>query len=114
MPDLESEQYWQAMINQGLTKFFLLKALRDESLYGYVIPQKIYDLSWETCKPTQGTLYPALAQLEKDGYLTVHVTKYKGRERKIYQITEKGKGAFRSAAKTYGQMIPLLNKAIVL
>lgn len=114
MPDLESERYWQQMINQGLIKFFLLKALRDESLYGYVLTKKIYDLSWEACKPTQGTLYPALGQLERDGYLTVHVTKYKGRERKIYQITEKGKSAFRTAAKTYGQVIPLLNKAIVL
>ena len=114
MADLESEHYWQQMINQGLVKFFLLKALREEPLYGYVLTKKIEDLSWGTCKPTQGTLYPALAQMQKDNYVTVHATKYHGRERKIYQITEKGKAAFRSAAKTYGEMIPLLNKAIVL
>lgn len=114
MPNLETPDYWSKMINQGLIKFFLLKALREESLYGYVLTDKIDDLSWGACKPTQGTLYPALAQLERDAYLTVHVTKYKGRNRKIYQITEKGKTAFRTAAKAYGEIIPLLNKAIVL
>lgn len=114
MPDLESAEYWQKMINQGLIRFFLLKALRDESMYGYVLTSKIEDISWGACKPTQGTLYPALGQLEREGYLTVHETKYKGRNRKIYQITEKGKSAFRSAAKAYGEIIPLLNKAIVL
>ncbi len=114
MPDLESEIYWHKMINQGMIKFFLLKALRDEALYGYVLTAKIEELSWGACKPTQGTLYPALNQLQKDGYLTVHVTEYHGRERKVYQITPKGKQAFRSAAKAYGEVIPLLNKAIVL
>lgn len=114
MPNLESPEYWQKMINQGLIKFFLLKSLREEALYGYVLTKRIEELSWGACRPTQGTLYPALAQLEKEGYLTVHVTKYKGRERKIYLITEKGKTAFRTAAKTYGEIIPLLNKAIVL
>ncbi len=114
LPDLESDEYWQKMINQGLIRFFLLKALRDESTYGYVLSKRIEEISWGACKPTQGTLYPALGQLERDSYLTVHATKYKGRERKIYQITEKGKHAFRAAAKNYGQAIPLLNKAIVL
>ena len=114
MPDLETNDYWQKMINQGLIKFFLLKALREEGLYGYVLTKRIEELSWGVCKPTQGTLYPALNQLEKDGYLTVHSTKYHGRERKVYQITIKGKQAFRIAAKAYGEIIPLLNKAIVL
>lgn len=114
MPDLESAFYWQKMINQGLIRFFLLKALRDEPLYGYILTKKIEEISWGACKPTQGTLYPALNQLEKEGYLTVHTTKYQGRERKIYQITAKGKTAFRSAARAYGEIIPLLNKAIVL
>ncbi len=114
MPDLESDDYWHKMINQGLIRFFLLKALRDEPMYGYILTKKIEELSWGACKPTQGTLYPALNQLQKDGYLTVHTTKYNGRERKVYQITPKGKTAFRFAAKSYGEIIPLLNKAIVL
>jgi len=114
MPDLESEDYWQKMINQGLIRFFLLKALREEALYGYVLSKKIEELSWGACRPTQGTLYPALQQLHKEGYLMVHATKYNGRERKVYSITPKGKQAFRFAAKAYGEIIPLLNKAIVL
>ncbi|MFA6081823.1 MAG: PadR family transcriptional regulator [Patescibacteria group bacterium] len=114
MPDLESPDYWQKLINQGLIRFFLLKALKDEALYGYVISQKIDDLSWGACKPTEGTLYPALNQLQKEGYVTVHGTIFKGRERKVYQITPKGKSAFRIAAKTYGEIMPLINKAIVL
>ncbi len=114
MIDLESEDYWKKMINQGMIKFFLFKALRDEPTYGYVISKKIEELSWGACKPTQGTLYPALSQLQRDGYLTMHTTKYRGRERKIYQITEKGKRAFRTAARTYGETMPMLSKAVVL
>ncbi|MGN0519337.1 MAG: PadR family transcriptional regulator, partial [Candidatus Fimenecus sp.] len=39
---------------------------------------------------TEGTLYPILHALEKDGYLESYWQEFDGRNRKYYHITRKG------------------------
>jgi len=113
--DLTSEGYWRKLINQGLIRFFLLKALyKDKESYGYKIVKRIEELSDGTCRPTESTIYPALEQLAKDGYAQVKEISAGARIRKVYVLTEKGRTAHRSAAKSYGEIIPLLRDAIML
>jgi len=113
--DLTSEGYWRKLINQGLIKFFLLKTLyKDKESYGYRIVKRIEELSEGTCRPTESTIYPALDHLLKDGYATVREISAGSRTRKIYCLNEKGRHAYRSAAKSYGEIIPLLREAIML
>ena len=113
--DLTSEGYWRKLINQGLIKFFLLKVLyKDKESYGYKIVKRIEELSEGTCRPTESTIYPALDQLARDGYALVHEISTGSRTRKIYILTDKGRQAYRSAAKSYGEIIPLLREAIML
>lgn len=113
--DLTNEGYWRKLINQGLIKFFLLKVLyKDKESYGYRIVKRIEELSEGTCRPTESTIYPALEQLKKDGYATTRKLSAGARVRIIYTLTEKGRFAYRSAAKSYGEIIPLLRDAILL
>lgn len=113
--DLTSEGYWRKLINQGLIRFFLLKVLyRDKENYGYKIVKRIEEMSEGTCRPTESTIYPALDQLEREGYLTSHEITAGPRVRKLYALTEKGRAANRAAAKSYGELIPLLRQAIML
>ena len=113
--DLTSEGYWRKLINQGLIRFFLLKVLyKDKESYGYRIVKRIEELSEGTCRPTESTIYPALEQLHKDGCATVHEVSAGARKRIIYSLTEKGRLAYRSAAKSYGEIIPLLRESILL
>ena len=113
--DLTSEGYWRKLINQGLIKFFLLKVLyKDKESYGYRIVKRIEELSEGTCRPTESTIYPALDQLKKEGYAVTRELAAGSRVRIIYCLNEKGRHAYRSAAKSYGEIIPLLREAILL
>jgi len=113
--DLDSTRYWKKLINQGLIKFFLLKVLyKDKESYGYRIVKRIEELSEGMCRPTESTIYPALDQLMKGKYVDVHEISNGLRIRKIYVLNEKGRAAYRAAAKAYGEIIPLLREAIML
>ena len=113
--DLTREGYWRKLINQGLIRFFLLKVLyKDKEGYGYLIVKRIEELSEGVCRPTESTIYPALEQLKKDGYAKVNQVSAGARIRKVYSLTDKGRTAYRTAAKSYGEIIPLLRQAIVL
>jgi DNA-binding PadR family transcriptional regulator len=113
--DLTREGYWRKLINQGLIKFFLLKVLyKDKESYGYRIVKRIEELSDGTCRPTESTIYPALEQLRKDGYAVVREVSAGARKRIIYSLTESGRAAYRAAAKSYGEIIPLLRESILL
>jgi DNA-binding PadR family transcriptional regulator len=113
--DLTREGYWRKLINQGLIKFFLLKVLyKDKESYGYRIVKRIEELSDGVCRPTESTIYPALEQLKKDGYAVTREVSAGSRVRIIYSLTEEGRAAYRAAAKSYGEIIPLLREAIML
>ncbi|MEI8143251.1 MAG: PadR family transcriptional regulator [Candidatus Berkelbacteria bacterium] len=112
--DLTNEGYWRKLINQGLIKFFLLKVLyKDKESYGYKIVQRIEELSEGTCRPTESTVYPALDQLNAEGYATTRKLSTGARVRIVYTLTEKGRLAFRTAARSYGEIIPLLRESIM-
>ena len=113
--DLTNEGYWRKLINQGLIKFFLLKVLyKDKESYGYKIVKRIEELSDGTCRPTESTIYPALEQLKNDGYAITHQVSTGARIKIIYSLTDKGRVAFRAAAKSYGEIVPLLRESIML
>jgi PadR family transcriptional regulator PadR len=113
--DLTREGYWRKLINQGLIKFFLLKVLyKDKESYGYRIVKRIEELSDGTCRPTESTIYPALEQLHKDGYAITREVSAGARKRIMYSLTESGRAAYRAAAKSYGEIIPLLRESILL
>lgn len=109
-----SPLYWRALVNQSAIRFFILRALWNKDSYGYILSKEIEELSWGFCTPTESTLYPALNDLEKRGL--IHATKItaNSRTRKVYRISEQGKLAFRTAAKTWGEIIPAIRKATTL
>jgi DNA-binding PadR family transcriptional regulator len=112
MTDYASEDYWKKLINQSLIRFFILRALKDKDLHGYLLIQEIRRLSNDFCSPSESTLYPALAQLSKSGLIEQANTKEK--DRKTYHLTPRGKDAFKTATKTWNTILPTLNKRTLL
>ena len=113
--DLENPGYWRKLINQGMIRFFLLKVLyKDKESYGYKIVKRVEELSEGLCRPTESTIYPALEQLKIGGYVDTFETSAGSRTRKMYALNIKGRSAYRAAAKSYGEIIPLLREAIML
>ncbi|MBE6595748.1 MAG: PadR family transcriptional regulator [Ruminococcaceae bacterium] len=77
---------------KGSTSLMVLKVIAQRDMYGYQIIGEIAARSNETFKLNEGTLYPILHALEKEGVLTSYRGESEiGRERKYYKITTAGK-----------------------
>lgn len=77
---------------KGSTAIMILKIISKEDAYGYQITQELYIGSGETFKLNEGTLYPILHTMEKDGLIKSYSRiSEQGRLRKYYSITNLGK-----------------------
>ena len=78
---------------KGTLPTLILEALLSEPSHGYRIAQQIKERSEGVLDFKEGTLYPALHKLEKDGLVESYEGVEKGRPRRYYQITRDGRGA---------------------
>src|SRR5580700_5769502 len=76
---------------KGNTQMLILAVLRTEPLHGYAIAREIERLSGNDLKFRDGTLYPALQQLEQAGMIIgAWEPTEKAPPRKVYRLTEAG------------------------
>jgi len=79
---------------KGSIGLLLLNLLSRGEMYGYEILQEAARRSANAFEFKEGTLYPALHQLEKKGLIKSQWrTADSGRERKYYSLTPKGRKA---------------------
>ncbi|HLG96515.1 MAG TPA: PadR family transcriptional regulator [Bryobacteraceae bacterium] len=79
---------------KGSISLLLLNLLSRGEMYGYEILQEASRRSANAFAFKEGTLYPALHQLEKKGQIKSEWrTAGNGRERKYYSLTPKGRKA---------------------
>ncbi len=77
---------------KGSTSIMVLKVIAQGDCYGYQIIQEIARRSGEVFRLNEGTLYPILHTMEKEGLLECYRgVSETGRERKYYAITAQGK-----------------------
>jgi PadR family transcriptional regulator PadR len=77
---------------KGSISLLLLSLLSRGEMYGFEILQEVSRRSANTFEFKEGTLYPALHQLEKRGLVEAEWrTGENGRERKYYSLTSKGR-----------------------
>lgn len=75
----------------GSSAMMILSLLSRKDMYGYEIIRSLELLSKNVFQFKEGTLYPILYRLEKNGYLTSFVkTADSGKDRRYYQITSSG------------------------
>ncbi len=76
---------------KGTLQVIVLKLLAEHgSMYGYEIYQKVKERSDEKIILKDGSLYPALAKLHKEGLLTFKEVAVGKRKRKYYELTPQG------------------------
>lgn len=87
---------------KGNTPTLVLAVLKDAPLHGYGIAREIERRSDNALKFKEGTLYPALHALEREGLIAGAWEKEPGgRERKVYRITPQGLAALARRAQTW-------------
>ena len=76
----------------GSTSLLVLSLLSDRDKYGYEMIQQLTLRSENIFEMKEGTLYPVLHGLEKDGYIQGYEKETEsGRKRRYYHITDKGR-----------------------
>jgi transcriptional regulator len=77
---------------QGTLDMLVLKIVALEPAHGYLIAQRIQQISRDVLQVQQGSLYPALHRLEKRGWLKADWRDSEtGREAKFYALTRLGR-----------------------
>jgi transcriptional regulator len=77
---------------QGTVDLLILTSLQAESLHGWAIAQRIRQLSNEVLHLQQGSLYPALQRLEREGWIQSDwgVSEH-NRKARFYHLTKAGR-----------------------
>jgi transcriptional regulator len=79
---------------RGTLDLLILRALVQAPMHGWGISQRIGQLSSGTLEVNQGSLYPALQRLEKDGLITSEWgTTDNNRRARYYRLTAAGRRA---------------------
>ena len=82
------------------TTYYILLSLI-EPLHGYVVMQKVEEISYGTVTIGPGTLYGAFSKLENDGLIEVFSQESR---RKSYCLTSKGKQVLADQIKKFSIM----------
>lgn len=83
--DIESD------LLRGNTPILILAVLEEGPTHGYGIAKRINAMTGDALTMRQGTLYPVLNGLERDGFVAGQWEHVEGeRPRKVYRITEAG------------------------
>ena len=79
---------------RGSLDLLVLKTLSLAPMHGWGISQRIQQISEGVLEVNQGSLYPALQRLEKDGFITSEWgTTENNRRARYYRLTAAGRGA---------------------
>jgi PadR family transcriptional regulator, regulatory protein PadR len=75
----------------GALEIMILQSLRYQPMHGYALVKHIKQVSEDLLQVEEGSLYPALQRMLKEGWLEAETgTSAKGRPTRIYRLTDAG------------------------
>lgn len=88
---------------KGVLEGCVLAIIAQQETYGYEISQQLERYGFGTI--TEGTIYPLLLRLEKNGCLAaVYRASSQGPKRKYYHLTEAGREELSRFVESFGEM----------
>jgi PadR family transcriptional regulator PadR len=78
---------------RGNLDLLLLSVLEHEPLHGYGVLRRLHERSGGVFDLPEGTIYPSLHRLERDGLLRSEWREVDGRRRRVYRTTAAGSRA---------------------
>src|SRR6476646_2519713 len=79
----------------------ILATIADEPAHGYAVLQRLKTRSGGAFDLAEGTIYPALHRLERDGLLSSSWSTEGGRRRRVYRRTRNGQAALRTRRREW-------------
>lgn len=86
---------------KGHLDLLLLAVLRAGPAHGYAVIEQLKQRSHGTFDVPEGTIYPALHRLERQGLIESEWSRATGRPRRVYRLTRGGNRALGEKAKAW-------------
>jgi len=87
---------------QGTLDLLLLKILALQPLHGWAISRRLRSISNDVLQVSEGSLYPALHKLEKEGWIQAEWKQTENNRRaKFYSLTRLGRRQLESEAESW-------------
>ena len=109
---LLDKDYWRSLASRGVGRFLVLAALHQQPRHVYDLARAVTQGCDGCCEPTDAMIYPAIRELTEGGYIVCR-TEWQGqRQRKVCELTDRGRQAYRAAAEVWSAMLPGLREAV--
>ncbi len=90
---------------QGTLDLLILKALSLEPMHGWAISERLHQVSRTTLRVPQGSLYPALHRLERQGWIRAQWgASENNRKAKFYELTRTGRRQLTDEADAWAKL----------
>ena len=100
-------------IPQGTLDMLILQILSLDAAHGYAIAQRLQQISRETVQVNQGSLYPALHRLEKQGWLKSEWGVSEANQRaKYYRLTAAGKKQLTAEQSRWNRIVEVIGRVM--
>ncbi len=108
-----SDKGTERELKRGTLEMLLLKLLVQRPMYGYELITTLEQRGGQTFQLKEGTLYPILYRLEKDGFIEPYwETKERGVPRKYYRLTETGGRELKAQIADWQAFYTTVNKML--
>ena len=95
------------------TQLLVLSLLAGEDMYGYQMILELARRSDHTFEMKEGTLYPVLHGLERQGYVEAYQQEAPtGRVRKYYHLTRRGEAALKKETEAWKEYAGAVNAVL--
>ena len=99
----------------GALEMMVLRLLKQEPMHGYALVRRIQQASNELLQVEEGSLYPALQRLLKDGLVKAEWgTSSTNRRVRIYRLTPAGAKHLTREVSSYARMLEGINLVLAL
>lgn len=97
---------------RGQLDLLVLSVLSAAPLHGYAIVSELRRRSDGELDMAEGTLYPALHRLERDGLLASAWSDDAPRRRRVYRLTKRGAGALEGRRSEWRQFAAAVHRVV--
>jgi len=110
--DLTDKDYWRLLASRGTGRFLVLAALYERPRHGYELARAVTASCDGCCEPSDAMIYPTIRELTAGGYIVCQTESQGGRQRKVCELTDRGRQAYRAAAEVWSAVVPALQAAV--
>ena len=110
--DLTDKDYWRMLASRGTGRFLVLAALHERPRHGYELARAVTVACDGCCEPSDAMIYPTIRELLSGGYIVCRTEAQGNRQRKVCELTDRGRDAYRAAAEVWSAVVPALQDAV--